>query len=123
MRAPLLALLLFSLPAMAIDLQGHRGARGLLPENTLPSFERAIALGVTTLEMDVGVTKDGVVVVHHDRRLNPDLARGPDGQYVRAPAPTIHSLGFEELQRYDVGRLRPGWIKRHAPIDDGTQLA
>jgi glycerophosphoryl diester phosphodiesterase len=108
MRAPLLALLLFSLPAMAIDLQGHRGARGLLPENTLPSFERAIALGVTTLEMDVGVTRDGVVVVHHDRRLNPDLARGPDGQYVRAPAPTIHSLGFAELQRYDVGRLRPG---------------
>ena len=108
MRAPLLALLLSSLPAMAIDLQGHRGARGLLPENTLPSFERAIALGVTTLEMDVGVTRDGVVVVHHDRALNPDLARGPDGQYVRAPTPTIHSLGFEELQRYDVGRLRPG---------------
>jgi glycerophosphoryl diester phosphodiesterase len=108
MRPLLLALLLFSLPAMAIDLQGHRGARGLLPENTLPSFERAIALGVTTLELDVGVTKDGVVVVHHDRALNPDLARGPDGQYVRAPAPTIHSLSFEELQRYDVGRLRPG---------------
>jgi glycerophosphoryl diester phosphodiesterase len=126
MRAPLLALLLSSLPAMAIDLQGHRGARGLLPENTLPSFERAIALGVTTLEMDVGVTADGVVVVHHDRRLNPDLARGPDGQYVRAPAPTIHSLGFEELQRYDVGRLRPGSeyaskFPHQQPID-GTRI-
>jgi len=126
MHAPLLALLLFSLPAMAIDLQGHRGARGLLPENTLPSFERAIALGVTTLEMDVGVTKDGVVVVHHDRRLNPDLARGPDGQYVRAPAPTIHSLGLEELQRYDVGRLRPGseYASRfpHQKPLDGTRI-
>ena len=126
MRAPLLALLLSSLPAMAIDLQGHRGARGLLPENTLPSFERAIALGVTTLEMDVGVTRDGVVVVHHDRALNPDLARGPDGQYVRAPAPTIHSLGFEELQRYDVGRLRPGSeyaskFPQQKPLD-GTRI-
>ena len=126
MRAPLLALLLSSLPAMAIDLQGHRGARGLLPENTLPSFERAIALGVTTLEMDVGVTRDGVVVVHHDRTLNPDLARGPDGQYVRAPTPTIHSLGFEELQRYDVGRLRPGseYASRfpHQKPIDGTRI-
>ena len=106
-RISLLALL-FSLPAMAIDLQGHRGARGLLPENTLPAFERAIALGVTTLELDVGVTRDDVVVIHHDRTLNPDLARGADGQWVRAPAPAIHSLSFAELQRYDVGRLRPG---------------
>ena len=102
------ALLLSSLPAMAIDLQGHRGARGHLPENTLPAFERAIALGVTTLELDVGVTRDGVVVIHHDRRLNPDLARGPDGNWVAAPAPTIYSLTYAELARYDVGRLRPG---------------
>jgi glycerophosphoryl diester phosphodiesterase len=114
--------LLFSLPAMAIDLQGHRGARGLLPENTLPAFERAIALGVTTVELDVGVTRDGVVVIHHDRTLNPDLARGPDGQWVRAPTPTIHSLTFAELQRYDVGRLRPGSeyfsrFKDQKPID------
>jgi len=126
MRNPLVSLLLFSVPAMAIDLQGHRGARGLLPENTLPAFERAIALGVTTLELDVGVTRDGVVVIHHDRALNPDLARGPDGQWVRAPAPTIHSLTFAELQRYDVGRIRPGSeyfsrFKDQKPID-GTRI-
>ena len=48
------------------DLQGHRGARGLLPENTLPAFEKAIALGVSTLELDVGVSKDGSVVISHD---------------------------------------------------------
>ena len=94
--------------AHAIDVQGHRGARGLLPENTLPAFARALELGVTTLELDTGVTRDGVVVVHHDRRLNPDVARGPDGRWIEAPGPTIHSLSFEELQRYDVGRLRPG---------------
>jgi len=94
--------------ASAFDLQGHRGARGLAPENTLPAFAAALAIGVTTLELDTGVTKDGVVVIHHDRRLNPDLARGPDGRWVEAPAPLIHNLSFEELQRYDVGRLRPG---------------
>ncbi len=126
MRNLLVSLLLFSVPAMAIDLQGHRGARGLLPENTLPGFERAIALGVTTLELDVGVTRDGVVVVHHDRALNPDLARGPDGQWVKAPAPTIFSLTFEQLQTYDVGRLRPGSeylsrFKDQKPVD-GTRI-
>ena len=93
---------------LAVDVQGHRGARGHLPENTLPAFELAISMGVTTLEFDTGVTRDGVVVVHHDRRLNPDIARGPDGKWVAAPAPTIHSLTYAELQRYDVGRLRPG---------------
>ena len=91
----------------AFDLQGHRGARGYAPENTLPGFERALAIGVDTLELDVGVTRDGVVVVHHDRRLNPDLARGPDGNWIAAPGPTLHSLTYAELERYDVGRIRP----------------
>ena len=99
---------LLSTSGHAFDLQGHRGARGHWPENTLPGFERAVAMGVDTLELDVGVTRDGVVVIHHDRRLNPDLARGPDGQYVSAPAPTISSLTYAQLERYDVGRIRPG---------------
>lgn len=120
------ALLLFSAPGMAMDIQGHRGARGHLPENTLPSFEKALAFGVSTLELDVGVTRDGVVVVHHDRRLNPDLARGPDGKWVQAPAPTIRSLTYEQLQRYDVGRLRPGseYAQRfpHQSPLDGTRI-
>lgn len=90
-----------------MDVQGHRGARGHLPENTLPGFELAMQMGVATLELDVGVTKDGVVVVHHDRGLNPAIARGPDGKWVDKATP-IHSLTFDELQRYDVGRLRPG---------------
>jgi glycerophosphoryl diester phosphodiesterase len=112
--------------AGAFDLQGHRGARGHLPENTLPAFERALAIGVDTLELDVGVTRDGVVVIHHDRRLNPDLARGPDGKWVTAPAPTIHSLTFEQLRTYDVGRLRPGseYAQRfpHQQPIDGTRI-
>ena len=95
-------------PLLAIDIQGHRGARGHLPENTLAGFERALELGATTLELDVGVTRDGVVVVHHDRALNPDVARDADGAWIRAPGPLIKDLAFHELQRYDVGRLRPG---------------
>jgi glycerophosphoryl diester phosphodiesterase len=97
-----------------------------MPENTLPSFERAIAMGVDTLEMDVGVTRDGVVVIHHDRRLNPDVARGPDGKWVSKPAPTIHSLTYAELQRYDVGRIRPDseYARRfpHQKPIDGTRI-
>ena len=116
----------FASQAAAFDLQGHRGARGHLPENTLPSFERALAIGVDTLELDVGVTRDGVVVIHHDRRLNPDVARGADGQWVKAPAPTIHSLSFDELRRYDVGRIRPGseYATRfpHQKPLDGTRI-
>lgn len=94
--------------AQAIDLQGHRGARGLLPENTLPSFERALELGVTTLELDIAVTRDGVLVIHHDLTLNPDLTRDASGQFLSGRGPVIHSLTWAQLQAYDVGRLKPG---------------
>jgi glycerophosphoryl diester phosphodiesterase len=94
--------------AAAVDIEGHRGARGLAPENTIPGFARALGIGVSTVELDIGVTKDGVVVVHHDLRLNPDVARGPDGRWLRPPTPAIRDLTFHELQRYDVGRIRPG---------------
>ena len=93
--------------ATRFDVQGHRGARGLAPENSLPAFERALALGVTTLEMDVGVTRDGVVVVGHDPLLNPDIVRGPDGNWLAAKGPAIAELTFAELSRYDIGRLKP----------------
>ena len=86
--APLAALLLV-LPAGAFDLQGHRGARGLAPENTVPAFERALALGVDTLELDVGVTADGVVVVAHDPFLNPAITRDPEGRWLPARGPRI----------------------------------
>jgi glycerophosphoryl diester phosphodiesterase len=93
--------------AAPLDLEGHRGARGLAPENTLPAFARALGIGVTTLEMDTGVTRDGVVVVTHDEALNPAIARGPDGRWLAATGPAIHELTFAELEGYDVGRLDP----------------
>ena len=94
--------------ADAFDLQGHRGARGLAPENTLEGFATALKIGVTTLELDLGVTKDGVVVVSHDRVLNPDHTRGPDGAFLNVPGPAIRALTLAELKQYDVGRLKPG---------------
>jgi glycerophosphoryl diester phosphodiesterase len=90
------------------DLQGHRGGRGLRPENTLAAFAHALELGVRTLELDCAVTKDSVVVVSHDSALNPDITRGPDGRFLATIGPSIYALTFEQLRQYDVGRLRPG---------------
>ena len=104
----LVVLVLVPGPASAFDLQGHRGARGLAPENTLPAFERALAIGVHTLELDVGLTRDGVLVISHDPRLNPDITRGPDGRFLDGPGPLIHHSTLAELQRYELGRLKPG---------------
>src|ERR671912_1456803 len=104
-----LAVLLLALgsPALAFDLQGHRGARGLAPENTMAAFRRALEISVTTIETDVGITRDGVVVIAHDRRLNAALTRGADGKWLGAPGPPIRSLSLAELAVYDVGRLDP----------------
>ena len=102
-----LALYSFQVTAQSFDLQGHRGARGLAPENTLAGFTRALAVGVTTLELDCGVTKDGVVVVSHDRLLNPDHTRNASGQFLATPGPAIVDLTYAELSVYDVGRINP----------------
>lgn len=101
-------LLVMSGGAQGLDLQGHRGARGLLPENTLPAFAKALSIGVTTLELDTAITRDGVIVVSHDATLNPDITRGPDGQWITHNDIAIHALTWAEVQQYDVGRIRPG---------------
>jgi glycerophosphoryl diester phosphodiesterase len=112
--------------AHALDIQGHRGARGLAPENTLPAFARALEIGVTTLELDCGLTKDGVVVIAHDRALNPDFTRDAHGRWLEGAGPAIRELTYEELQRYDVGRIRPGtpYAQRFARQQalDGTRI-
>lgn len=125
-RLALLTTLCLTFPLHAFDLQGHRGARGLLPENTLPAFQKAIDLGVDTIECDMAITKDGVVVIHHDLYLNPDTTRGPDGNWLGEKNPAISELTFAELQKYDVGRLKPGTeyaktFKDQQPVD-GTRI-
>ena len=101
------SLIAASTAASAFDLQGHRGARGLAPENTLQGFSKALEIGVTTLELDLAMTKDGVLVVSHDRRLNPDHTRDADGKFLDREGPAIRDLTLAELQRHDVGRLKP----------------
>ena len=108
--------------AFALDVQGHRGARGLLPENTLPAFTRALELGATTLELDCGLTKDGVMVVSHDRTLNPDITRDAHGQWLDRPGSALRHVTYGELQRYDVGRIKPDTpyarrFPRQQPVD------
>jgi glycerophosphoryl diester phosphodiesterase len=94
-------------PALAFDLQAHRGGRGLRSENTLAAFENAIRMGVTTLELDIAITADGVAVISHEPALYPGTARDGDGRWLKEPGPLIRSLTLAEVQRYDVGRLNP----------------
>jgi len=93
--------------AAAFDLEAHRGGRGLAPENTLAAFRNALVIGVTTLETDLAVTRDDVLVLSHDPFLNPALVRGPDGRWLATKGPPIHSLTLAELRRYDIGRIDP----------------
>src|SRR4051812_10461807 len=87
--------------ARAFDLEAHRGGRGLRPENTLASFGKALQLGVTTLELDTGVTKDGIVVVSHERRISP-LECGGDPS---SPAlgKLIKDLTYAQIKTLDCG--------------------
>jgi glycerophosphoryl diester phosphodiesterase len=94
--------------AMAFDIEAHRGGRALFPENTLASFANALSMGVDTLELDIGVSSDGAIVVSHERRLNPDLARAADGVYVTSPGIPFVRLRLEDIKKYDVGQIRPG---------------
>ena len=98
---------LVALPSLAFDLEGHRGARGLAPENTVAAFRRALEIGVTTIETDMAVTRDGVIVISHDPFLNPDVVRDKDGRWLAARGPAIHALTLDGLRSYDIGRLNP----------------
>src|SRR5262252_154890 len=91
-----------------IELHGHRGARGLFPENTMAGFAGALRIGVDALELDVCVTADDVVVVTHDPRLNADITRDRNGAFLSGSTRAIRSLLAAELSVYDVGRIRPG---------------
>jgi len=95
---------LLSYSAFAFDLQGHRGTRGNEPENTMAAFERALQIGVTTLEMDAAITADGVVVIYHDRALNPAITRDGSGRWLPRQDRLIRSMSYAELKLFDVGR-------------------
>ncbi len=100
-------LLLALAPAWAFDLQGHRGARGLAPENTLAGFEAALTTGVSTLELDVVLSAEGVPVISHDPVLNPDITRDASGRWLQAAGQPIERLTLADLKAWDVGRINP----------------
>lgn len=86
------------------DLQGHRGARGLKPENTIPAFITALELGVTTIELDVVITKDGQVLVSHEPYMSPSICLDSAGQTLSSEKQyNIYKLTYEEIQRFDCG--------------------
>lgn len=94
-------------PLPAFDFEGHRGARGLLPENTIPSFLKALEFGVTTLEMDVVITKDHQVALSHEPYLSSEICSKPDGAPIspsEEKAFNIYQMTFAELSRYDCGK-------------------
>jgi glycerophosphoryl diester phosphodiesterase len=97
-----------ALPAAAFELQGHRGARALAPENTIAGFARALAEGVDVLELDLFMSADGVLLVHHDPAPHGDIARDAQGAWLLAPGPLLRTQTAAQARAWDVGRLRPG---------------
>lgn len=98
-----------SLGAIIFDEQGHRGCRGLMPENTIAAMLKAVDLGVTTLETDAVITKDKKVVLSHEPFFNHELATKPDGTLVtesEEKSLNIYHMDYSEVEKYDVG-LRP----------------
>ena len=97
----------------AFDKEGHRGCRGLMPENTIPAMYHAIDVGVTTLEMDAVITKDNQVILSHDTYFSTAITTKPDGTRVtpqEEKSLNIFGMTYEETQRYDVGlALNPGF--------------
>ncbi len=86
-----------------VEVYAHRGARSYSPENTLPGYATGLAIGTDWVDMDIVMTKDSVIVVSHDIRLNPALTRGRDGAFFTDQT-LIKDLTFKELQQFDVGR-------------------
>lgn len=87
------------------DLQGHRGARGLMPENTIPAMIKALDLGVTTLELDLAVTKDGEIIVSHEPYMNPLICLTREGKEILGGdrSYNIYQMTFDEVKQYDSG--------------------
>jgi glycerophosphoryl diester phosphodiesterase len=104
-----LSLTYFQMTAQYIpkfDIQGHRGARGLLPENTIPAFQRALDLGVTTIELDVVITKDNQVIVSHEPWMSSSICTAPDGKEIGEKEEkkfNIYKLTYDEVKQFDCG--------------------
>ena len=93
-------------PAENFDKQAHRGGRGLWPENTIPAMINSIGWGVTTLEMDVVISKDKKVVLSHEPFFNHDITTKPDGSFIDEKDErnfNMYKINYSEIAKYDVG--------------------
>ena len=93
-------------PLPEFDWQGHRGARGLIPENTVPAFLKALELNMRTLEMDAAISQDGKVIISHEPWFSHEISSTPDGEPVtdeNEKSYLIHQMTVEEIQEFDVG--------------------
>ncbi|WP_422107716.1 glycerophosphodiester phosphodiesterase family protein [Winogradskyella sp.] len=103
-------------PKKQVDVQGHRGCRGLLPENSLPAFEKAIELGVQTLELDIAITKDREVVVSHEPFMSGVICFDPENGEIseeRNRAYNLFEMTHEEIKRFDCGsKFHPTYPKQ-----------
>ena len=91
-----------------IDVQGHRGCRGLLPENTIPAFKKALTMGLTTLELDIVVSKDHKIIVSHEPFFSHEISKTPDGNPIPLTEEKSHNLfqlDYDQIKKYDVGSL------------------
>jgi len=95
-----------------LDAQGHRGARGLYPENTIEGFKRTIELGISTLELDLVITKDHIPIVYHDFYINPNICLNENGDSINSNNRfLIYNKTLKEIKNFDCGSLNPN-IKR-----------
>jgi len=111
----------FSGDADTIRVVGHRGARGILPENSIVGFDFALSIGVDLLEFDVLLTADDVPVITHNHELHGSAVRGPDGKFLNGERPRVASLRMEEMAQFDVGRL-DGTTEYGGRFPDQAQL-
>jgi len=105
--------------AQEFDWQGHRGARGLLPENTIPAFLKALDLGVTTLEMDVVISSDGLAVGSHEAWMNPEICTKPDGMPItqqEARQLRLFNMAYADIRTYDCGQKKHPRFPEQIPI-------
>lgn len=101
------------------DTQGHRGSRGLMPENTWPAMRTALDLGVTTLEMDVVITKDKKVVLSHEPWFGKEITTKPDGTFIGEREErkfNIYWMTYEDVKTFDVG------MKPHPRFPDQQKM-
>ena len=88
------------------DKQGHRGCRGLMPENTIPAMINALSLGITTLEMDICISKDKKVFLSHEPFFNHEITTRPDGSFIEAKEEksyNMYRMDYDSILKYDVG--------------------